>query len=186
MKKFNYLIAGLCGCSSSYLGYVTYQYRNNTCIEDEMYDIGIIGGGIIGLATARELKLKYPNKKMIILEKENEFNTGQTGHNSGVIHAGMYYKPNSLKAKLCVEGSALTYKYCSDNNIPYKKIGKLIVATNEIEIKNLKEIYDRALKNKVVDVHFLENEQEIKKIEPNCIGLKAIHCKSTGIYSLLT
>lgn len=165
------------------------RYHNNTTINsldvidnnNESSDMGIIGGGVVGLAIARELKIKYPEKKVILLEKENELGTGQTGHNSGVIHAGLYYKPNSLKALLCVEGSKLTYDYCNEKEIPYKKVGKLIVAKNVSEIESLRKIYKNAIENKVIDVNFLETSEEIKKIEPYCNGIKAIHSKNTGI-----
>ena len=94
----------------------------------------------------------------------------------------MYYKPGSMKAKLCVLGNKLTYNYCNEKNIPYKKIGKLIVATTPEEIQNLKVIYDRAIANNVEDVSYLSSPKDILSIEPNCTGgLEAIHCKSTGI-----
>jgi L-2-hydroxyglutarate oxidase LhgO len=106
--------------------------------------------------------------------------TAQTGHNSGVIHAGMYYKPGSMKAKLCVEGAKLTYEYCTKHNIPFKQVGKLIVAVNESEIDNLKQIYDRAVENKVVDVTWLDSPNAICAVEPHCVGLRAVYCRSTG------
>ena len=115
-----------------------------------------------------------------IIYHQAELATAQTGHNSGVIHAGMYYKPGSMKAKLCVEGARLTYQYCQEKNIPVKKVGKLIVAIDEKEIENLKVIYERALENKVVDVEWLDSLDEIKAIEPHCVGLRAVHCRSTG------
>jgi 2-hydroxyglutarate dehydrogenase len=179
IKKITGISLMSLGSFYSYDKYNKYKHENN--IDDNEYDIGVIGGGIVGLATARQLKINYPNKKMILLEKDNEFGSAQTGHNSGVIHAGMYYKPNSLKAKLCVKGAKLTYDYCDKKNIPYKKVGKLIVAKDNNEIENLKNIYERALVNKVVDVHYLKTEEEIKKVEPHCRGINAIHCKSTGI-----
>lgn len=86
------------------------------------YDIVVVGGGIVGPAVAREVTVRYPKLKVAILEKESKIAQHQTGHNSGVIHAGIYYKPGSLKAKLCVEGLHLIYKYCDEKNIPYKKV----------------------------------------------------------------
>lgn len=104
----------------------------------------------------------------------------QSGHNSGVIHAGIYYKPGSLKAKLCVEGAKLAYEYCDSKNIPYKKVGKLIVAVQESELERLDELYDRGIKNGVKDLKLVE-QNEIKDYEPNCTGLKAIWSPHTGI-----
>lgn len=98
----------------------------------------VVGGGIVGVATAREVILRYPKLKIAILEKENKLAFHQSGHNSGVVHAGIYYKPGSLKAKLCVEGLHLSYKYFDEKQIPYKKVGKLIVATNDDEVDKLK------------------------------------------------
>ena len=132
------------------------------------YDLVVVGGGIVGVASAREILNRHPHLNVAIVEKENKLAFHQSGHNrfeeeaifkldheyslfmtrtfmitfflpfSGVIHAGIYYKPGSLKAKLCVEGLHLTYKYCDERNIPYKKVGKLIVATNKIEEERLK------------------------------------------------
>ncbi|KAG5676751.1 hypothetical protein PVAND_006560 [Polypedilum vanderplanki] len=102
------------------------------------YDLSVIGGGIVGVASAREILIRHPHLKIAIVEKEKTLAFHQSGHNSGVIHAGIYYKPGSLKAKLCVEGLHLTYKYCDERNIPYKKVGKLIVATNKVEEERLK------------------------------------------------
>lgn len=97
----------------------------------------VVGGGIVGVASAREILLRNPKLKIAVIEKEKKLAFHQTGHNSGVIHAGIYYKPGSLKAKLCVEGMHLSYKYCDEKKIPYKKVGKLIVATNDVEIERL-------------------------------------------------
>lgn len=101
------------------------------------YDLVVVGGGIVGAATARELILRHPKWKVAIVEKENQLAVHQSGHNSGVIHAGIYYKPGSLKAKLCVEGMKLMYAYLDKKGIPYKKCGKLIVATDETEVEQL-------------------------------------------------
>lgn len=96
-----------------------------------------MGGGIVGMASAREIQLRHPDWKVAVVEKERGLAVHQSGHSSGVVHAGIYYKPGSLKAKLCVEGLQLSYKYFDTKNIPYKKVGKLIVATNEEEIYRL-------------------------------------------------
>lgn len=101
------------------------------------YDLVVVGGGIVGVATARELKQRHPEWQVAIVEKEDKLAVHQSGHNSGVIHAGIYYKPGSLKAKLCVEGMRLMYEYLDKKNIPYKKCGKLIVATDESEVEQL-------------------------------------------------
>lgn len=92
----------------------------------------------------------------------------------------MYYKPGSMKAKLCVEGAKLTYDYCQEKNIPYKQVGKLIVAVNEDEIPLLRVIYDRAVQNQVVGVQWLGSPEAIREVEPHCTGLQAVHCSSTG------
>lgn len=97
----------------------------------------VVGGGIVGVASAREILLRHPKLKIAIVEKEKKLAFHQSGHNSGVIHAGIYYKPGSLKAKLCVQGLHLTYAYCDEKKIPYKKCGKLIVATNDLEVERL-------------------------------------------------
>lgn len=101
------------------------------------YDLVIVGGGIVGTASGREILQRHPKLKVAIVEKENKLAVHQSGHNSGVIHAGIYYKPGSLKAKLCVEGLHLSYKFLDEKRIPYKKCGKLIVATDENEVKRL-------------------------------------------------
>src|SRR6202046_4153544 len=99
-----------------------------------VYDIAVVGGGIVGLATSRELLLRHPRLKLANVEKEPAYNQHQTGHNSGVIHSGIYYKPGSLKAKLCVEGRILARAYLDAKGIPYKMVGKLVVATEESEL----------------------------------------------------
>ncbi|XP_056648529.1 L-2-hydroxyglutarate dehydrogenase, mitochondrial isoform X1 [Diorhabda sublineata] len=145
------------------------------------YDIVVVGGGIVGVATAREIINRHSNLRMALLEKETQLANHQTGHNSGVVHAGIYYQPGSLKAKLCVEGAQLSYKYFDSKKIPYKKCGKLIVATNPEEIKKLKDLYARAITNKVPDIQYIEGEKAIKAIEPLCTGLEALWSPHTGI-----
>jgi len=156
----------------------SYLYSQKITNTNQSYDIGIVGGGIIGCATARQLSIKYPDKKIILFEKD-KLGSGQTSHNSGVIHAGIYYKPNSLKAKLCSTGSRMIFEFCDQNNIPYKKVGKLIVATNQQEEKTLLELYQRAKQNNCV-VELLNSEQ-IKAIQPNCQGNLAIWSPNTAI-----
>ncbi|CAN7999816.1 unnamed protein product [Ixodes hexagonus] len=151
----------------------------NSRVEKE-YDVVIVGGGIVGVATARELIQRHPKLKFAIVEKENKLAAHQSGHNSGVIHAGIYYVPGSLKAKLCVKGLELSYKYLDEHGIPYKKCGKLIVAVTPEEIPRLDALEERGIKNGVKDLQRLDAEG-IKKVEPNCTGLQALWSPHTGI-----
>lgn len=144
------------------------------------YDIAVIGGGIVGVASARELLKRHPGFKIVVLEKERGLARHQSGSNSGVVHAGIYYKPGSLKAKLCVEGMNLAYEYFDKHKIPYKKCGKLIVATKESELKPLEDLYQRGLQNGVKDLQMIDDDK-IHEIEPNCSGLKALWSPHTGI-----
>ncbi|KAL5008019.1 hypothetical protein ScPMuIL_013600 [Solemya velum] len=144
------------------------------------YDVVIVGGGIVGMATARELLLRHPSLSFAVVEKERDLAPHQSGNNSGVLHAGIYYTPGSLKAKLCVEGMDLMYKYCDENNVPYRKCGKLIVATDKAQVSRLDMLYERGQENGVKDLRMIGPE-EIKDIEPNCVGLKAVHSPHTGI-----
>ncbi|XP_067681608.1 L-2-hydroxyglutarate dehydrogenase, mitochondrial-like isoform X1 [Haliotis asinina] len=154
--------------------------HNSSGSQTSEYDIIIVGGGIVGMATARELKMRHPQLSFAVVEKENILAAHQSGNNSGVIHAGIYYTPGTLKAKLCVEGLELAYKYCDEHNVPYKKVGKLIVAVEPDEIPRLDKLYERGLENGVKDLRVL-GPDDIKDIEPNCVGLKAIHSPNTGI-----
>lgn len=144
------------------------------------YDIAIIGGGIIGLATALELSKQYPRYRIGVLEKEEGLATHQTGHNSGVIHSGIYYKPGSLKARNCVEGALALIEFCRENGIGYELCGKLIVATDEREMGALDELYRRGTANGVPELRMIGVE-ELKELEPHARGLKALHSPHTGI-----
>ncbi|KAK5576710.1 hypothetical protein RB653_007854 [Dictyostelium firmibasis] len=150
--------------------------------KQPIYDVAIIGGGIVGLATGRELLKRNPNLRLVIVEKENEIAPHQSSHNSGVIHCGIYYKPGSLRAKLCTKGSKLMYDYCNENDIKYENCGKLIVATKEKEFQQLEQLYKRGIENGVPNIKLLESKEQLLSIEPFISGgLRAIHTPSTGI-----
>jgi L-2-hydroxyglutarate oxidase LhgO len=144
------------------------------------YDIAIVGGGIVGLATARELLLRHPHLKLAVFEKEELLATHQTGHNSGVIHSGIYYKPGSLKAKLCVEGRRALWQYCDSKGIEYRGVGKLIVATEERELSLLDDLYGRGIANGIENLEVVD-AKGIREREPHCRGIKAIFSPVTGI-----
>lgn len=144
------------------------------------YDVAIVGGGIVGLATARELILRHPNLSFILVEKEKELSVHQSGHNSGVIHSGIYYTPGSLKARLCVRGSTLAYEYCQKKGLPYNQCGKLIVAVEQEEIPRLKALFERGQKNNVRDLSIID-AKGIREREPYCRGIMAIDSPYTGI-----
>jgi L-2-hydroxyglutarate oxidase len=144
-----------------------------------MYDFGIIGGGIVGLSTALALGKPYPDAKVLVLEKESSWAYHQTGHNSGVIHSGIYYKPGSLKAKLCREGNRLLVEFCQEHGIQYDICGKVIVATEPEELSVLDEIYQRGLANGL-NVSKISAE-EVREIEPHVICLAGIKVPSAGI-----
>lgn len=143
-------------------------------------DLVVVGAGIIGLAVAREIKLRKPDLSLTVLEKEDRIGAHQTSHNSGVIHAGVYYTPGSLKAKLCVEGAAALYRYCEEKNVPFSRCGKLIIARSDAELPALGELERRAQANGVPAVRRLTASQ-IKDIEPHAHGVAALHSGSTGV-----
>lgn len=118
-----------------------------------------MGGGIIGLATARELLKRFPNMTVAVLEKEREVAAHQSGHNSGVIHAGIYYKPGSRMAKTCVRGADLMYEYCKQNQLPVERCGKLIVAVDDKEHKQVERLMEIATLNGVKDLQILNSEE---------------------------
>ena len=144
------------------------------------YDIAIIGGGIVGLASARAILERAPRAQLVVLEKEAELARHQTGHNSGVIHSGIYYKPGSYKARLCVEGARLMKTYCDKNGIAVDTCGKVIVATSEAELPRLKTLYERGVANDVPGVTMIDAAR-LKEIEPEASALAAIHSPQTAI-----
>lgn len=144
------------------------------------YDLAIIGAGILGLGTAREVLLRHPDLRLVVLEKEPEIGVHQTGHNSGVIHSGIYYAPGSLKAKLCVEGSRELYAFCGERGIPTDRCGKVIVAVSEDELPRLENLYERGKANGVQSLEMIGPEQ-LRDLEPYCIGIKALWSPNTGI-----
>jgi len=143
-------------------------------------DIAVIGGGIVGLAVARELLRRESGARLCVLEAESDPGRHQTSHSSGVVHAGIYYPPGSLKARLCVEGARELYAYCEERGIPYRLPGKLILATADSEIARLDELERRGRANRVPDLRRLA-EDEIGTVEPNARGVAALHSPRTGI-----
>lgn len=148
---------------------------------NQNYDFIVIGGGIIGMSTAWQLQQRYPGKRVLVLEKEAGPAQHQTGHNSGVIHAGVYYTPGSLKARFCREGNVATKAFCSEHGIQYDECGKLLVATNAKELERMQALIGRCAENGI-EIEVLD-EAQLKKREPNISGVGAIFVPSTGIVS---
>ncbi|MEM8743150.1 MAG: L-2-hydroxyglutarate oxidase [Pseudomonadota bacterium] len=144
-----------------------------------MYDYTIVGGGILGLASAYRLLQERPGARLVVLEKEPGLARHQTGHNSGVIHAGVYYQPGSLKARLCKEGAERTIQFCEAHGIPYDRCGKLIVATDAVEAERLKGLEERVIANGL-DYERV-SEERLKDLEPNVAGVAALLVHATGI-----
>ena len=145
------------------------------------YDYCVIGGGIVGLATAMRLLETYPGASLVLLEKEEALGRHQTGHNSGVIHAGIYYPPGSLKAELCRKGAQATKDFCAQNDIRFDVCGKMLVATSDLELQRMALLYERSKQNTIVVDRV--SEGELKEREPHIRGLGALFVPSTGIVS---
>jgi (S)-2-hydroxyglutarate dehydrogenase len=144
-----------------------------------MYDFAIIGGGIVGLSTGMSLGKRYPNARILVLEKESNWAFHQTGNNSGVIHSGVYYKPGSFKAKFCRDGATSMVQFCQEHNIDHEVCGKVIIATNQAEIPRLENLYNRGLENGI-EVKRISPE-EVREVEPHVNCVAGIRVYSTGI-----
>src|SRR4051795_8932019 len=143
-------------------------------------DVAVIGGGIVGLATARELASRDPSRRVVVLEREAEVGRHQTGRNSGVVHAGIYYKPGSLKARLCVEGAREMYAFCEARGIAHERCGKLIVALSEAELPRLDELERRGRANGVPRLERID-AAGIERVEPHARGVAALYSPASGI-----
>ena len=146
----------------------------------DQFDLVVVGGGIVGLATTLQLLGRRPGLRVVILEKEAEVAQHQSGHNSGVLHAGLYYVPGSLKARLCTEGKAALEAYAAEKGIPFELCGKLVVALNEGEMGRFAALKERAIANNVPGLRDVGPE-EIREIEPHAAGIRALHSPKTGI-----
>jgi (S)-2-hydroxyglutarate dehydrogenase len=145
-----------------------------------LYDLTIIGGGILGLATALKITAAYPRLSLLLLEKEPELARHQTGNNSGVIHSGLYYRSGSLKALTCVAGRKELIQFCDDNAVPYEICGKVVVATTREELPRLEELHRRGEANGLQGLELIGTER-LKELEPHATGIKGLHVPETGI-----
>jgi 2-hydroxyglutarate dehydrogenase len=143
-------------------------------------DLAIVGAGIVGLATARELQRRRPDARVVVLEREDRVGVHQTGSNSGVAHAGIYYTPGSLKAKLCVEGIRRMYDFCDEHGVAYERCGKVIVALDRSELDRLDELERRGRANGVPGLRRI-GADELRELEPHAAGIEALHSPQTGI-----
>lgn len=149
-------------------------------MANDSFDIAIIGGGIVGLAVAMVLSQRYQRYRLVLIEKEPKIACHQTGHNSGVIHSGIYYLPGSLKAQLCVRGAQKLIRFAEENDIPYKLCGKLIVATKGHELPLLETLLDRGRCNGITGLELIDAPR-IKDFEPHATGLRGLYSPNTGV-----
>jgi len=149
-------------------------------MADRAHEVVIVGGGIVGLATALALTERFPRCGIVVVEKESRLASHQTGHNSGVIHAGIYYKPGSYKAQLCVEGVLLMKAFCDANGVPYENCGKVIIATTDDELPRLQMLYERGTANGVPGLEMIGPER-LRELEPHARAVRALHSPQTAI-----
>jgi L-2-hydroxyglutarate oxidase LhgO len=149
-------------------------------MPDENFDLIIIGAGIVGLATAFEVTRRFPALRLAVLDKEDRVAAHQTGHNSGVIHSGLYYKPGSMKARLCVEGARAMVEFCREHDIAHQVCGKVVVATSEAELPALEELHRRGIANGVPGLEIIGPER-LRELEPHAAGIRALWVPTTGI-----
>jgi L-2-hydroxyglutarate oxidase len=145
----------------------------------DTYDLAVIGGGIVGLATALEITRRYPHLSLVVLEKETDVALHQTGRNSGVIHSGVYYQPGSLKARFCKEGVDATVRFCHEHGVAYEQCGKLLVATDALELDRMKALEERCLANGLTIERL--DAGELRRREPRIVGVGALYTSTTGM-----
>ena len=149
-------------------------------MTDSRYNVVIIGGGVVGLGVGLEITRRFPQLRLLLLEKEDRVARHQSGHNSGVIHSGVYYKPGSMKARLCVTGAAAMVEFCREHGIAHEVCGKVIVATHADELPRLEELRKRGEANGLAGLRMIGAE-ELREIEPHATGIQALVVPSTGI-----
>ena len=159
---------------------MTANANGSASVETRQYDVAIVGGGIIGLSTAMQLLERSPDLSIAVIEKEDQLAQHQTGHNSGVIHSGIYYRPGSWKSTFCVGGKQRLLEFCDENEIEYDPCGKVIVATDESELGRLDDLYERGTANGVPDLEMVGPER-LAEIEPHTYGVRALWAPHTGI-----
>lgn len=160
--------------------YMEHHQSTSLYPSSHRYDVAIVGGGLVGLAVAREILMRQPVMRVVVLEKEPALASQQSGHNSGVIHSGIYYTPGSLKARACVAGHRAMLAFCQDQGIPFELCGKVIVALDERELPRLEDLYRRGVANGVQGLEMIGQER-LRDLEPYAAGIMAIYSPQTGV-----